>query len=112
MEFTPLNLLYDVCIMSVLMFLAKIIRVKVKIFQNLYLPTALIAGIIGIIGGKYCLNILPFSSSASSYSSILIAVLFATMYLEKTDKSSFKKMINNVGDTFLLNSASEIGQYG
>lgn len=112
MEYTPIVLLYDVCIMSLLIFIAKIIRTKVKIFQNLYIPTALIAGFLGIIGGPFGLGILPFSSQASSYSGILIAVLFATMYLGRQEKASFKEMLNGVGDTFLLNSAAEIGQYG
>lgn len=112
MEFTPLAMLYDICLMSLLIFISKIIRIKVKLFQKLYIPTALIAGFLGIIGGKYGLNIIPFSEKASSYSGILIAVLFATMYLGRREKSSFKKMIQGVGDSFLLNSAAEIGQYG
>lgn len=112
MEFTPVALLYDVCLMSLLIFVSKIIRTKVKFLQNLYIPTALIAGFLGILGGRFGLNILPFSGSASSYSGILIAVLFATMYLGRTEKASFKAMLNGVGDTFLLNAAAEIGQYG
>lgn len=112
MEFSAVILLYDVCLMSFLIFIAKIIRTKIRVFQDLYIPTALIAGFLGVIGGPYGFDILPFSSSASSYSGILIAVLFATMYLGRHEKASFKTMINGVGDTFLLNTASEIGQYG
>lgn len=112
MNYTPLVLMYDVCLMSLLIFVAKLIRIRVKLFQNMYIPTALIAGFLGVILGKYGLNIIPFSDNASSYSGILIAVLFATMYLGRKEKASFKEMINGVGDTFLLNSAAEIGQYG
>ena len=112
MEFTPVTLLYDICLMSLLIFIAKVIRTKIKLFQNLYIPTALIAGFLGVAGGPFGLDILPLSSQASSYSGILIAVLFATMYLGRQEKASFKKMLDGVGDTFFLNTASEIGQYG
>ena len=112
MEFSPLSLLYDICLMSLLIFIAKIIRTKVKLFQNFYIPTALIAGFLGVIGGPYGLDILPFSAQASSYAGILIAVLFATMYLGRKEKASFKQMLDRVGDTFLLNTAAEVGQFG
>ncbi|MEF2655712.1 MAG: hypothetical protein U0M72_04695 [Eggerthellaceae bacterium] len=112
MDFTPLALLYDVCIISALIVVAKIIRARVSFFQNLFIPTALIAGFLGVILGKYGLNVLPLSSQASSYAGILIAVLFATMYLGKRDKAGFREMFKRVGDTFLLNGAAEIMQYG
>lgn len=112
MEFTPLALLYDFCIMSSLLFLSKVLRSKLRILQNLYIPASLLAGILAMLGGPYFLNILPFSSSISSYASILIALLFATMFLGRREKSSFKKMMRHVGDSFLINSAAEIGMYG
>ena len=112
MEFTPLSLLYDVCIISALIVVAKIIRAKVTLLQNLYIPTALIAGFLGVILGKYGFDVLPLSDQAANYAGILIAVLFATMYLGKREKSSFKEMFKSVGDTFLLNGAAELLQYG
>lgn len=63
MEFTPVALLYDVCIMSLLIFISKIIRTKITFLQNLYIPTALIAGFLGILGGPFGFNVLPFSAS-------------------------------------------------
>ena len=111
MEIHAINVLYDFCIVSALLFIGKIIRSKVKFIQNLYIPSSLLAGILGLLGGKYFLNILPFSTEISSYSSILIAVLFATLFLGNKQKASFKKMIHKVGDTFLVNTAAEIGQY-
>lgn len=53
MEFTPLSLVYDVCIISALIVVAKVIRARVALFQNLFIPTALIAGFLGVILGKY-----------------------------------------------------------
>lgn len=44
MEFTPLSLVYDVCIISALIVVAKVVRARIAVFQNLFIPTALIAG--------------------------------------------------------------------
>ena len=72
MEIHAINILYDFCIISALLLVAKIIRSRVKFIQKLYIPSSLLAGILGLIGGKYFLNVLPFSTEISSYSSILI----------------------------------------
>lgn len=106
------NILYDFCIMSALLFVAKIIRSKVPVIQNLYIPVSLLAGFLGMLLGKHFLNVLPFSSEIGNYSSILIAVLFASLFLGNKSKTSFKKMMSGVGDTFLINGAAEIAQYG
>ena len=112
MDFSALSLAYDICIMSALIVVAKIARTKIKIFQDWYIPTALLAGIMGVVLGPYGFALLPFSSQASSYAGILIVVLFATMYLGKNEKASFKEMFKRVGDSFLLNGAAELFQYG
>ena len=112
MEIHAINILYDFCLMSALLFVAKIIRAKVKLVQKLYIPSALIAGVLGLFFGHQFLDVIPFSSEISSYSGMLIAVLFATMFLGKKEKASFKKMISNVGDTFLVNTFAEVFQYG
>ena len=103
--------LIDFCIISALIFISKIIRIKFKFIQKLYIPSALIAGFLGLFLGKQFLNVLPFSNQIGSYSSILITVLFACMFLGNKSKISFKSMLKNVGDTFLVNGAAEIAQY-
>ena len=49
MEFSALDLTFDVCIMSALLVLGKIIRTRIPLLQNLFIPSALIAGFIGIV---------------------------------------------------------------
>ena len=44
--------------------------------------------------------------------SILITILFETMFLGSKRKISFKTMVSNVGDSFLINGAAEIVQFG
>lgn len=112
MEIHAVNLVYDFCLMSLLLFFSKIIRIKVKAVQKLFVPSALIAGFLGLILGEQGLNLLPFSGEMSSYPGILIALLFATMFLGKQEKTSFKSMISSVGDTFFVNAAAEMSQFG
>jgi len=112
MEFSALSLLYDVAWMSGLLLLAKIIRSKVKIVQRMYIPSALIAGFLGLLLGKQFLNLIPFSNEISSYAGILIAFVFGSMFIGNKNKVSFKKMFDSVGDSFLVNAAAEIAQFG
>lgn len=111
MNYSSLNLIYDIACISLLLFIAKIIRSKLKIIQNLYIPTALIAGFLGLIFGKQFLNILPFSDEISSYAGILIAFVFGSMFIGSDRKVNFKSMFNSVGDSFLVNAAAEIFQF-
>lgn len=112
MAFSAENLFVDFCIMSVLLVVSNIIRMKVKFFQNHFVPTALIAGVLGAIGGKHCLNIIPFSNSVSSYSGLLVMFLSASLFIGNKQKYSFRSMLQQAGDSFCLNCAAEIGQFG
>ncbi len=112
MGFSALNLLYDIAWMSALLLIAKVIRSKVRFVQKLYIPAALIAGFIGLFAGKQFLNVIPFSSEISNYAGILIAFVFGSMFIGNKTKVSFKRMFNSVGDSFLVNAASEIMQFG
>lgn len=91
MEFSALNLLYDIAWMSALM---------------------LIAGFMGLLAGKQFLNVIPFSSEISNYAGILIAFVFGSMFIGNKAKVSFRRMFSSVGDSFLINAAAEIAQFG
>lgn len=112
MEFSALGLLYDVAWMSALMLIAKVIRSKVRFIQKLYIPSALMAGFMGLFAGKQFLNVIPFSSEISNYAGILIAFVFGSMFIGNKTKVSFKRMFDSVGDSFLVNAAAEITQFG
>ena len=111
MEIHTINIVYDFCIMSAIIFIAKLLRIKIKVFQKLHIPTALIAGFIGLVFGKYGFDWIPFSSEASGYASILISVLFATLFLGNKKSMSAKTVMHSVGDTFLVNYAAETAQF-
>lgn len=112
MEFSALNLLYDIAWMSALMLIAKVIRSKISFIQKLYIPSALIAGFMGLLAGKQFLNVIPFSSEISNYADILIAFVFGSMFIGNKAKVSFRRMFSSVGDSFLINAAAEIAQFG
>ena len=111
----------DFALMSILMFLAQLIRANVRCVQNLFMPTAIIAGFMGLFLGESFLAYLapgaadfaiPFSDQISSYAYMLIVVLFASLYIGNRDRHSPRAMIRQVGDTFTMNMAAEFGGFG
>lgn len=106
------TILMDFAWASVILLIAKLIRVKVPLIQKLYLPTPLLAGIIGIILGPYCFNILPISEGAGGYGGVLMTVMASTLCLGNKGKSSFKQVMNDFGDQFLTNSVAYLSQWG
>ena len=107
-----MSVFFDFFIMSALLLAAKIIRVKVRLFQRLYIPAALIAGVLGLVLGPNGLGLLPFSAGMADYSGVLFAVFFGSMFIGRKKKASFRSMLNSVGETFLVNGAAEMLQYG
>lgn len=97
-------------IFSALLMLGTFLRAKVPVFQNLYLPAAVIGGFIGLILGPNMLNILPFSEDimaiAASLPSVLITPVFAAipmcLYISKSESGAFKKSNDIIIMTFIL----------
>ena len=81
MEFSFNTLLIDFALASLLMVFAQFLRSKVKIVQRLLLPAPLIAGVIGLVGGRCFLNVLPFSKEIINYPVFLIVVLFGGLFI-------------------------------
>lgn len=111
MNLGPYDLLMDFAIMSILLFIAQYLRARVRIIQKLLLPSSLIAGFMGLFLGPQFLNVLPFTTSISSYAYLLVVFLFASLFIGNEGGGSFKQTMDQVGDTFLLNSATYFGQY-
>lgn len=98
--------------MSVLLFVAQFLRAKIKFLQILYIPSSLLAGIMGLFLGPQFLNIIPWSGKIGSYAYMLICVIFGGMFLGKKEKIKVKKVFKNVGDTFCVNMAAEFICFG
>lgn len=85
--FTPWTIVVDLGIISALMLLGKLIRVKVKGIQKFLIPPAVLAGIIALILGPEVLGWLPLSGSLGTYAGILIAFVFAALPFTSTSKA-------------------------
>lgn len=105
------NLLYDFATAAALLFTAKVLRCKLRFIQRAYIPAALLAGFLGLFLGPQFLNVLPFSGEIGNYPSILIAVLFGSMFVGTRSKVSVKSVLKGAGDTMLVNGASEMMQF-
>lgn len=109
----------DFAVASVLLVLAQILRSRIKVLQKFLIPTPLLAGLMGLLGGPYCLNLLPFhldesgNTGIANYPFELVAVLFATLFLGNRPRSAKGwGGLRNVGDTFFFSLAAPFGQYG
>lgn len=63
-------------VLSVFLLIGTILRAKVRLFQNLYLPACVIGGFLGLILGPNLLNIIPISEDMMGMASGLPSVLF------------------------------------
>ncbi len=110
--YTCYSFLLDFCFMSGALFIAKLLRSKIKWLQNHYIPSSVIAGFIGLLLGPQVAKVIPWSSEASSYPYLLICVLFATLFIGRKESANVKKVFKNVGDTFFMNMGAEIFTFG
>ena len=79
--FTPWTLFVDIGIISLLLLAGKLMRVKIKWVQQLFIPPSLLAGFIGLALGRNGFDILPISSETGTYAGILIAFIFGALPL-------------------------------
>ena len=69
------DFLVDFAIASALILVGQFLRAKIKFFQEFFIPASMLAGFIGLLLGERFLNVVHFSSGASSYAGALIIVL-------------------------------------
>lgn len=78
-DFTPWTLFVDVGIISALLLLGKLMRVKLKFMQRLFIPPCLVAGFLALAFGPNGLDWLPISNQTGTYAGILIAFIFGCL---------------------------------
>lgn len=75
------QVMVDVSVMGALLLVGELLRAKLKLFQKILVPPAVIAGFLALLFGPKspveALQILPLSSSFGTYASVLIVVVFA-----------------------------------
>ena len=112
MEYTHMSFLTDFMFMSLLLVVAQFLRAKIKFLQNFFLPSSLLAGLMGLVLGPQFLNIIPWSGRIGSYAYMLVCVLFGGLFLGKKETISPKKIFHQVGDSFCVNMAAEFICFG
>src|SRR4051812_46986425 len=116
-------MLLDFALVSILLVLAQIIRARVTWVGNWLIPSSIIAGLLGLLGGPQLLGILPFSEVKDSsgivqlqinqYPAVLITFVFATLLMgHVASRSRSTLAMSAIRSTFYYNLAAEVGQYG
>jgi ESS family glutamate:Na+ symporter len=78
-DFTPWTLFVDTGIIAVLLLIGKLMRVKLKIIQKLFIPPSLLAGFMGLALGPNGFDLIPLSMNTGTYAGILIAFIFGSL---------------------------------
>ena len=112
---TVQNLLIYVSIVSILILVASLVRLKVKWLKKAFIPASLLAGIFGLILGPHVLNIIPadIMSTLGGIPSSMITIVFAVMLLgvpksKKSIKSQAKTLVPGVMQ-FYIYSFFQVG---
>jgi ESS family glutamate:Na+ symporter len=95
-DFTPWTLFVDIGIISLLLLAGKLMRVKIKLIQKLFIPSSLLAGFLGLALGPNGIGVIPLSTQTGVYAGILIAFIFGALPLisqkEKGEKATVGSM--------------------
>lgn len=108
-NFTPWTLFVDFGIVAALLLVGKIIRVKVKAVQKMFIPPSLIAGFLGLVFGPEGLGWLPFSGQLGTYAGILIALVFGC--LPFTSAKATKEQRGGIGKMWAYSQTGMLLQW-
>lgn len=89
-------ILKDFAWASMLLLIGLFLRSRVKIFQKLFIPVAVIAGLTGLllgseVLGKFCPFYIHWSDNVSSFANPLLAILFVTQFISLSFNSKMIK---------------------
>ncbi len=113
MDFNAYTVLADFGLVSLLLFIATFLRSKITIFQRIFMPASLIAGLLGLLLSQQILGIITFSPKASSYSYLLIILMFASLRIGHSEKrTQVKTALKQCLDTTALSAAMSFFQFG
>ncbi len=116
-------MLTDFALISILLLVAQMLRARVAWLGRWLVPTSILAGVLGLVGGPQLLGLLPFSVTQNSqglpqlqlsqYPGVLIVFVFATLLMgHKPRTAATSGASPAVRSTLLFNVAAELGQFG
>ncbi|WP_031780386.1 sodium/glutamate symporter [Vibrio diabolicus] len=103
-------MLTDLAIAGLLLIAAKVIRVHMPLLQRMYIPSAVLAGLFGLIFGPALLNVLPWTDTFTANASLLTAALFSALGLA-TDVPSPKVVAQRAGSLWAFNQIASVSQW-
>lgn len=113
MAYNVYSLLMDLAFASGFILVGQLLRAKVRIFQEFFMPASLIAGLLGFICGPSVLNMVPFSNQVGSYSGLLIIIVFVSMGIRGLNMSTkgWKEDVERIGSYLCFRESSYMLQY-
>lgn len=110
-NFTPWAFFVDLGLISLLLLVGQILRAKVQLIQQLFIPPSLIAGLLGLALGPNGLGWLPFSNELGTYAAILIAIVFAALPFSSESKP-LKEVVRTAGPMWAYAQLGMLLQWG
>ena len=113
MEFNAYSMLVDFMWAGIFLFIAKILREKIKVLQSLFVPVSLLAGFIGLALGQNGFGVMQFSSQFGSYAGLLIIAVFVSIGLRGFNFSSggWKTNFDRIGSYYCYRNIGWAFQY-
>lgn len=113
MEYNVYSLLIDLMYASIFLFVAKVLREKIKILQSLFVPVSLLAGFLGLAFGQNGFGVMRFSDQFGSYAGLLIIVVFVSIGLRgfNFSKGGFRTNFDRIGSYYCFRNIGWAFQY-
>lgn len=103
-------MLTDLAIAGALLIAAKILRVHFTFLQRLYVPSAVLAGLMGLLLGPAVYDLLPWTDTFTTNAGLLTAALFSALGLA-TDVPSPKQVATRAGSLWAFNQICSVSQW-
>ncbi len=103
-------MLTDLAIAGALLIIAKLLRVHLTFLQRMYMPSAVLAGLLGLAFGPAGMNVLPWTETFTANAGLLTAALFSSLGLA-TDLPSPKIVAQRAGSLWAFNQVASVSQW-
>lgn len=115
MDYNAYSLLMDFTYASIFIFIAKLLRERIKFLQEYFVPVSMLAGFMGLILGPagFEVGLVPFSKNFGSYSGLLIIIVFVTIGLRGINLGgrNAKEGMENLGRFYIHRNIGWAFQY-
>ncbi|MCK6265773.1 sodium:glutamate symporter [Vibrio sp. ZSDE26] len=103
-------MLTDLAIAGLLLLMAKILRVHIPLLQRMYIPSAVLAGLMGLTLGPAVFDMLPWTDTFTANAGLLTTALFTALGLA-TDVPSPKVVAKRAGSLWAFNQIASVSQW-